>query len=119
MRLLAREYGADMCYCEELIDKKIITCKRVVNSKLSTVDFAPEVRRRPGRLFCWQPERGVFWFRLVRTCSIQYFERYLGNELCFKWAPPTQVCLAVDVSVVAFCRPALGILFSCCMQDWH
>ncbi|OBS58294.1 hypothetical protein A6R68_10528 [Neotoma lepida] len=31
MRLLALDYGADIVYCEELIDLKMLQCKRVVN----------------------------------------------------------------------------------------
>ncbi|XP_020740609.2 tRNA-dihydrouridine(20) synthase [NAD(P)+]-like isoform X1 [Odocoileus virginianus] len=45
MRLLALDYGADIVYCEELIDLKMLQCKRVVNEALSTVDFvAPDDR---------------------------------------------------------------------------
>ncbi|NWU83971.1 DUS2L synthase, partial [Onychorhynchus coronatus] len=44
MRLLALDYGADIVYCEELIDKKMLQCKRVINV-LETVDFvAPNER---------------------------------------------------------------------------
>ncbi|XP_033613693.1 tRNA-dihydrouridine(20) synthase [NAD(P)+]-like isoform X3 [Fukomys damarensis] len=45
MRLLALDYGADIVYCEELIDLKMLQCKRVVNELLSTIDFvAPDDR---------------------------------------------------------------------------
>ncbi|XP_058848837.1 tRNA-dihydrouridine(20) synthase [NAD(P)+]-like isoform X1 [Acipenser ruthenus] len=45
MRLLALDYGADIVYCEELIDIKMQQCRRVVNEVLETVDFvAPEER---------------------------------------------------------------------------
>ncbi|XP_075621460.1 tRNA-dihydrouridine(20) synthase [NAD(P)+]-like isoform X3 [Balearica regulorum gibbericeps] len=45
MRLLALDYGADIVYCEELIDIKMLQCKRVVNEVLETVDFvAPNER---------------------------------------------------------------------------
>ncbi|XP_060109688.1 tRNA-dihydrouridine(20) synthase [NAD(P)+]-like [Heteronotia binoei] len=45
MRLLALDYGADIVYCEELIDLKMLKCKRVVNEVLGTVDFvAPNER---------------------------------------------------------------------------
>uniref|UniRef100_A0ABK0LZ11 Dihydrouridine synthase 2 n=1 Tax=Rattus norvegicus TaxID=10116 RepID=A0ABK0LZ11_RAT len=45
MRLLALDYGADIVYCEELIDLKMLQCRRVVNEVLSTVDFvAPDDR---------------------------------------------------------------------------
>lgn len=39
MRLLALEYGADIVYGEEIVDHKLVTCTRVVNDVLGTVDF--------------------------------------------------------------------------------
>ncbi|XP_062922891.1 tRNA-dihydrouridine(20) synthase [NAD(P)+]-like isoform X3 [Mobula hypostoma] len=39
MRLLALDYGADIVYCEELIDLKMIQCRRVVNEALDTIDY--------------------------------------------------------------------------------
>lgn len=45
MRLLALDYGADVVYCEELIDIKMAQCHRVENEVLQTVDFvAPDDR---------------------------------------------------------------------------
>ncbi|XP_028263250.1 tRNA-dihydrouridine(20) synthase [NAD(P)+]-like isoform X2 [Parambassis ranga] len=45
MRLLALDYGADVVYCEELIDIKMAQCQRVLNEVLETVDFvAPDDR---------------------------------------------------------------------------
>ncbi|XP_026222456.1 tRNA-dihydrouridine(20) synthase [NAD(P)+]-like isoform X1 [Anabas testudineus] len=45
MRLLALDYGAEVVYCEELIDIKMVQCQRVVNDVLQTVDFvAPDDR---------------------------------------------------------------------------
>uniref|UniRef100_A0A3Q2Y3E7 Dihydrouridine synthase 2 n=1 Tax=Hippocampus comes TaxID=109280 RepID=A0A3Q2Y3E7_HIPCM len=45
MRLLALDYGADVVYCEELIDIKMVQCHRVENEVLQTVDFvAPDDR---------------------------------------------------------------------------
>ncbi|KAL4642190.1 tRNA-dihydrouridine(20) synthase NAD(P)+-like [Arapaima gigas] len=45
MRLLALDYGADIVYCEELIDIKMVQCRRVENDMLHTVDFvAPDER---------------------------------------------------------------------------
>ncbi|KAJ8041328.1 tRNA-dihydrouridine(20) synthase [NAD(P)+]-like [Holothuria leucospilota] len=38
-RLLALDYGADIVYCEEIIDHKLIKCRRVENDILNTVDF--------------------------------------------------------------------------------
>ncbi|GAM29170.1 hypothetical protein SAMD00019534_123460, partial [Acytostelium subglobosum LB1] len=39
MRLLARQYGCDIAYSEELVDLKLAHTKRIVNDKLGTVDF--------------------------------------------------------------------------------
>eukprot|EP00124_Ichthyophonus_hoferi_P005144 Ihof_evm1s680 gene=Ihof_evmTU1s680 len=39
MRLLALQYGADLVYTEELVDHKMINCRRVVNEIMNTIDF--------------------------------------------------------------------------------
>ncbi|XP_041375440.1 tRNA-dihydrouridine(20) synthase [NAD(P)+]-like [Gigantopelta aegis] len=39
MRLLSLEYGADLVYCEEIIDHKILSAKRIENELLGTVDY--------------------------------------------------------------------------------
>lgn len=39
MRLLALEYGADIVYSPEIIDKKLVQCTRVVNETTGTIDF--------------------------------------------------------------------------------
>lgn len=39
MRLLAVKYGADLVYCEEIIDFKILKSKRIENDALGTTDF--------------------------------------------------------------------------------
>ena len=38
-RLLALEYGADIVYTEEIIDKRILNAERIVNPVLETVDY--------------------------------------------------------------------------------
>jgi tRNA-dihydrouridine synthase 2 len=38
-RMLAAEYGADITYGEEIVDHKMVRCRRVVNEPLGTVDF--------------------------------------------------------------------------------
>lgn len=43
MRLLALQFGADLVYTEELIDWKLMKCKRKVNSVINTVDFVDPV----------------------------------------------------------------------------
>ncbi|KAM5138170.1 tRNA-dihydrouridine(20) synthase [NAD(P)+]-like [Mantella aurantiaca] len=45
MRLLALDYGADIVYCEELVDIKMLQCKRVVNEVLHTVDYVSTTER--------------------------------------------------------------------------
>jgi tRNA-dihydrouridine synthase 2 len=39
MRLLALKFGAQLVYTEEIIDYKLIRCKRVVNKVLQTIDY--------------------------------------------------------------------------------
>ena len=38
-RLLCLEYGADIVFTEEIVDHKLIKCRRLINPILSTVDF--------------------------------------------------------------------------------
>ena len=54
LRLLAVPYGADVVFSEELIDRKLAGCQRVVNARLGTVDFL---------------SKGV---KLVRTCHYSH-----------------------------------------------
>ncbi|XP_070686475.1 tRNA-dihydrouridine(20) synthase [NAD(P)+]-like [Pempheris klunzingeri] len=77
MRLLALDYGADVVYCEELIDIKMVQCQRVKNEVLQTVDFvAPDDRvmfrtceRETGRVVFQMgtadPDRALTVARLV------------------------------------------------------
>lgn len=39
MRLLALDYGADIVYCEEIVDYKMLQCRRMKNDILGTVDY--------------------------------------------------------------------------------
>ena len=39
LRMLALSYGADLVYTEEIIDRSITTCDRIVNESLGTVDY--------------------------------------------------------------------------------
>lgn len=63
-RLLAMRYGADLVWGPEIVDKKIMNCKRTWNAKLECVDFAEEQN----------PNRIVF-----RTCP-----RLEKNKLVFQ-----------------------------------
>ncbi|KHJ74752.1 dihydrouridine synthase, partial [Oesophagostomum dentatum] len=38
-RVLALEYGADLVYTEEIVDQKLLSSKRIVNSALNTIDY--------------------------------------------------------------------------------
>ncbi|XP_062857781.1 tRNA-dihydrouridine(20) synthase [NAD(P)+]-like [Trichomycterus rosablanca] len=60
MRLLALDYGADIVYCEELIDIKMAQCERVVNDVLETVDFIAPDERVMFRTCSKEKERVVF-----------------------------------------------------------
>ncbi|EFO83781.1 hypothetical protein CRE_14205 [Caenorhabditis remanei] len=39
LRLLCLKYGADLCYTEEIVDKKLIESTRVINDALGTIDY--------------------------------------------------------------------------------
>lgn len=41
-RLLALDYGADLVYSEELIDYRMLRCRRIDNAILNTIDFVDE-----------------------------------------------------------------------------
>ena len=41
-RLLAREYGANIVYSEELVDRSVVQCRRSENAALGTIDFRHE-----------------------------------------------------------------------------
>ncbi|NWV90661.1 DUS2L synthase, partial [Machaerirhynchus nigripectus] len=60
MRLLALDYGADIVYCEELIDIKMLQCKRVINEVLETVDFVAPNERVVFRTCEREKQRVVF-----------------------------------------------------------
>ncbi|TRY85926.1 hypothetical protein DNTS_011937, partial [Danionella cerebrum] len=60
MRLLALDYGADIVYCEELIDFKMAQCVRVENELLETVDFVAPDERVMFRTCKREKERVVF-----------------------------------------------------------
>jgi len=39
LRVLAIKYGADVVYSEEMVDRSILTCHRILNPKLGTIDY--------------------------------------------------------------------------------
>ncbi|XP_065915860.1 tRNA-dihydrouridine(20) synthase [NAD(P)+]-like [Dysidea avara] len=60
MRLLALRYGADLVYCEEIIDHKILTCKRITNPVLDTIDYVDPSGRCVFRTTAVEKDRLVF-----------------------------------------------------------
>ena len=39
LRILSLDYGADIVYSEEIVDRRILRCRRVVNGTRSTPPF--------------------------------------------------------------------------------
>jgi tRNA-dihydrouridine synthase 2 len=60
-RTLCLKYGADLVWGEEIIDKRIIKCTRVVNDRLSTIDYNVVGERGKGNV-------DVLIFR---TCAVE------------------------------------------------
>ncbi|CAD6190930.1 unnamed protein product [Caenorhabditis auriculariae] len=56
LRILSLDYGADLCYTEEIVDHKLLSCERILNDAVGTIDYkngddivlriAPEERGR-------------------------------------------------------------------------
>lgn len=59
-RLLALDYGADIVYCEELIDFKLLQCKRIENDILGTVDFQMDDSKVVFRTCAQEKDKVVF-----------------------------------------------------------
>jgi tRNA-dihydrouridine synthase 2 len=43
LRTLALRYGADFCYTEELVDRSLSSCTRVVNDTIGTIDYFKDI----------------------------------------------------------------------------
>ena len=59
-RLVAAEYGADLVYSEEIVDKRFVTCKRGENKELGTIDFVDNKDVLTFRTVPEEKERLVF-----------------------------------------------------------
>ena len=59
-RLLAHEYGADLVYGEELVDKRFMHCRRILNKELGSVDFIDAKGTLTFRTVPEERERVVF-----------------------------------------------------------
>ncbi|KAK9450724.1 uncharacterized protein V1518DRAFT_411534 [Limtongia smithiae] len=46
LRLLALRYGADLVWSPEIVDKKLITCRRVVNEKINCIDYVCDAQNK-------------------------------------------------------------------------
>lgn len=72
-RTLCLKYGADLVWGEEIIDKRIIKCTRVVNERLSTIDYNVIGERGKGNVdvlifrTC-ERETGKVIFQLGTSC---------------------------------------------------
>lgn len=69
MRLLALEFGADIVYCEEIIDHKMLKCRRFINDVLGTVDFIDDTEDTVVFRTCAR-ETGRVVFQ-IGTCDAQ------------------------------------------------
>lgn len=58
VRLLSLKYGADLVWGPEIVDKKILHCKRVENTEFRTIDFVEDI---PGKTY--KDERNKLVFR--------------------------------------------------------
>uniref|UniRef100_F7EAG4 Dihydrouridine synthase 2 n=1 Tax=Xenopus tropicalis TaxID=8364 RepID=F7EAG4_XENTR len=76
MRLLALDYGADIVYSEELVDIKMLQCKRVVNDVLHTVDYVSPTERVIFQT-C-ERERHSVVFQMVRQNDIAAIDINMG-----------------------------------------
>ncbi len=59
-RLVAHEYGAHLVYSEEIVDKRFMHCKRVLNKELQTIDFIDVKGKLSFRTIPEERERVVF-----------------------------------------------------------
>lgn len=73
-RALCLKYGADLVWGEEIIDRRIIKCSRVVNDRLSTIDYNVIGERGKGNVdvlifrTCSKLEAGKVVFQLGTNC---------------------------------------------------
>uniref|UniRef100_A0A3B4Z882 Dihydrouridine synthase 2 n=1 Tax=Stegastes partitus TaxID=144197 RepID=A0A3B4Z882_9TELE len=103
MRLLALDYGADVVYCEELIDIKMAQCHRVVNAVLETVDFVAPDDRVMFRTCEREKDRVVF-----QMVSQDTFERGCAVSVLYR----EKDVAAIDVNMG--CPKEYSTKVSCC-----
>lgn len=65
MRLMALQYGADLVWSPEIIDRKIRLCTRLENSKLGTIDFIDSTRPGPKAPIIFRTKRSIEQGKLI------------------------------------------------------
>lgn len=65
MRLMSLQYGADLVWSPEIIDRKIRLCTRVENPKLGTIDFVDASRPGPKTPIIFRTKRSVEKGKLI------------------------------------------------------
>uniref|UniRef100_A0A915L1P0 Lon proteolytic domain-containing protein n=1 Tax=Romanomermis culicivorax TaxID=13658 RepID=A0A915L1P0_ROMCU len=69
MRLLCLQYGADLVYCEEVIDYKMLKCERKLNHATNTIDYVSQDEEYPVFQTC-SKEKGSIVFQMG-TCDAE------------------------------------------------
>jgi tRNA-dihydrouridine synthase 2 len=59
-RLLCASYGADVCYSEEIVDMRLLECKRVLNSATHTIDWVENGKNMHSGKSLTAPPKVVF-----------------------------------------------------------
>src|SRR4051794_16914598 len=85
-RLLALEYGADLVYSEELVDRKLIETKRVVNDKLGTIDYIDKGKNVVYQTCKLEKDRNILQIgtatpKLALETALHCFEDYAGLDV--------------------------------------
>ena len=133
LRLLALRYGANTVYSEEIVDKKLIQCKRIENKLLGTIDFVSGDRDGSQLIFrtSRQQEQGKCVFQIgtatpdlavqaarVVAGDVDSIDINMGCPKHFSVHSGMGVALTRDneraCSIVrALCGASLGIPVSC------
>ncbi|OXB54270.1 hypothetical protein ASZ78_007310 [Callipepla squamata] len=111
MRLLALDYGADIVYCEELIDIKMLQCKRVVNEVLETVDFVAPNERVVFRTCERERHRVIFQMgsadaeRALAVAKLVFYVFSQGGMGAALLSDPDKIESILTTLVKGICKP--------------
>ncbi|ETN69425.1 hypothetical protein NECAME_15321, partial [Necator americanus] len=79
--VLALNYGADVCYTEEIVDQKLLSSKRVVNNTLGTIDYCIlddiVLRIAPSR----EQKRCILQIGTNNGCSAAQVAKIIGTDV--------------------------------------